>query len=72
MNTTILFKLQQVKSIAIIFIIATQGIGFMFSVIATYDVNLSYRASYYVVRDAVIWMEKCKFITIHTIFSVVI
>ncbi|KAH8403267.1 hypothetical protein KR222_009334 [Zaprionus bogoriensis] len=47
-----------VKSCIIIYIIATYGIGFMLTVIAHFDTNLSYRASYYMVRDAICWMEQ--------------
>ncbi|XP_064553584.1 uncharacterized protein LOC135438954 [Drosophila montana] len=47
-----------IKSITILYVISTEGFDFTLSLISTFDINLSYRASYYMVRDTIYWLEQ--------------
>ncbi|XP_034098077.1 LOW QUALITY PROTEIN: uncharacterized protein LOC117563724 [Drosophila albomicans] len=46
------------KSVMIIYIVSTNGLRFMLNVISYFEINASYRASYYLVRDTIYWLEQ--------------
>ncbi|KAH8262816.1 hypothetical protein KR044_000590 [Drosophila immigrans] len=45
------------KSMIIIYIISTNGLRFMLNIISYFEISMSYRASYYLVRDTIYWLE---------------